>query len=150
MTHARRLTLVGKERMSTKSFQVASVAHPIELLWPPSHYDQGEATRGIKCFVDNPKLVESLEEVDEGLIKRDEHGRCILRLKVWQSASVVLQGSDQFLSVDDLKRGDQITVFAKAHHWSFEGKQGASLTVSHILIVERDSRQCPDTPVQWL
>jgi hypothetical protein len=138
--------------MSTKSFQVASVAHPIELQWAPSHYDQGKSARAIKCFVENDRLIHSIQDIDESLIKQDEHGRNILRLKVWQSARVQLHGSDDLLTVGDLQRGDEISLIVKIHNWSFEGKQGTSLTASHVLIVEQGSveRQYDETPVNWL
>jgi hypothetical protein len=137
--------------MSTKSFQLASVAQPIELQWAPSHYDQGKSARAIKCFVENDRLLHSIHDIDKSLVKQDEHGRNILRLKVWQSANVQLQGSDELMTVDDLKSGDKITVFVKVHHWEYEGREGSSLTAGHVLVVERGSaeRQSTARPI-WL
>jgi hypothetical protein len=137
--------------MSTKSFQVASVAQPIELQWAPSHYDQGKSARAIKCFVEDNRLLHYIEDIDESLIKRDEHGRNVLRLKVWQSARVQLLGSDQLLTVDELRSGDRISLMVKIHDWEYEGRKGTSLTANHVLVVEQGSgeRKSTASPI-WL
>ena len=69
--------------MSTTKLQVGTLAEPMEIQWAPSHFDNGKSSRAIKCFLDDEKLVEELEDIDESLIK-DDNGRNVLRLKVWQ------------------------------------------------------------------
>jgi hypothetical protein len=135
--------------MSTKLFQIASIAQPMEIQWAPSHYDNGKLARAIKCFVDDETLVEELKAIDDTLLKDDDYGRHVLRLKVWQSARVQVHDSDQLLTVDELRNGDRITVMAKPYKWQYEGREGTSLTAGHVLVVQRGSGERKSAAPTW-
>ena len=130
--------------MSTTQFQIGTRAQPITVKWPTSHYDEGKPTRALKCFVDDEKLIEELKDIDGSLVNDDN----ILRLKLWQTADVQLQSSGELLTVDQLRQGDRIAVIAKPYKWKFEGRQGTSLTASHVIVVERASSERQST--DWL
>ena len=135
--------------MSVKLFQIASVAQPMEIQWAPSHFDNGKLARAIKCFVDDETLVEELKAIDDTLLKDDDSGRHVLRLKVWQSARVRLHDSGELIKVDELRNGDQITVIAKPYKWQFEGRTGTSLTAGHVLVVERGLGERKSVAPNW-
>jgi hypothetical protein len=139
-----------RKKMSLNTFQIGSIAHPLEIQWPPSHYDAGKKSRAIKCLVDDEKLVEEIKAIDATLISEDDNGHHVLRLKLWQTAMVQLHGSDQLLTVDDLRYGDKITVMAKPYKWTFEGRRGTSLTANHVLVVERGSADRKSVAPTWL
>jgi hypothetical protein len=124
--------------MSTKTFQVGSLAQPLEVQWGPSHWDKGQTARSIKVFLDYSDQKTEIDALDDTLLKFDTpDARAVLRLKVWQNAKVSELDGDRKFKVDDLKRGDQIVVGAKPYHWEYEGREGVSLNVSDILIVKR-------------
>jgi hypothetical protein len=127
------------------TFQIGSIDQPLTIQWPPSHFDKGQSSRGIKCFVNYEKPIKDIAHIDETLIKDD-----ILRLKLWQSAKVQLHNSNELLTVDDLQQGDLIAVMAKPYKWEFQGRQGTSLTASHVLIVERGSVERQSNTPNWL
>jgi hypothetical protein len=73
--------------MSTKSFQIASIAKPLEILFGPSQIDEGQKARSIKCYIDDVNQIESLMELDDSLISLDGSRR-VVRLKLWQDAEI--------------------------------------------------------------
>lgn len=132
--------------MSLNSFQIGTIAQPLEVLFGPSHYDKDSKIRAIKCFCDDEKLLEELRDIDPTLIKTDDiTGRQVLRLKVWQSSKVHLPDSDETLTVDAIRRGNKLVGKVKLHHWQFEGQDGVSLTCDAILLLERNS-----TGLKWV
>ena len=89
-----------------------------------------------------------LKNLDETLLNESEMGRSCLRLKIWQDAKVQLHGSDKLLTIDELHRGDKIAVMVEIYKWSFEGRKGTSLTISHVLVIEQ-AEHVSDTP-DWM
>ena len=122
--------------MSTTPFQLACIAEPLEVKWAPSHYDKGQKARAIQVHLDYADQKTEIDAIDDTIVKFDDSGGALLRLKVWQNAKVSEHDVDKKFKVDDLQRGDQIVVVAKPYHWQHEGTEGVSLTISDILIVK--------------
>ena len=123
--------------MYTTPFQLGCIAEPLEVKWAPSHYDKGQKARAIQVHLDYADQKTEIDAIDDTIVKFDDSGGALLRLKVWQNAKVSGLDGDKKFEVDDLKRGDQIVVEAKPYHWEYEGREGVSLNVSDILIVKR-------------
>ena len=119
------------------SFQVGTLANPLQILWAPSHYDKGKKSRAIKVFVDDEKAAQDLQALDESLVTQGDDGRFVLRLKVWQNAKVTMRDGNKKMKVDDLRRGDKILVMAKRYDWVYEGREGVSLSSGNVLVVEQ-------------
>jgi hypothetical protein len=132
--------------MSTKTFQVGTLAQPLEVLFGPAHFDEGQKARMIKVFVDDEKTVQELRDIDPELVTDDQNtGRQSLRLKMWQNAKIKDNKTKKLIKVDDLHRGDRIVVMVKSYNWEYEGREGVSLTSGEALLLERGSKNTAST-----
>jgi hypothetical protein len=112
--------------MSTKTFQVGTLAQPLEVLFGPSHFDEGKKARMIKVFVDDEKTVLELRDIDSELVTDDHTGRQTLRLKMWRNAKITDNKTKKLIKVDDLHRGDRIVVMVKSYRWEYDGREGVA------------------------
>jgi hypothetical protein len=76
------LTEKERTKMSTTPFQLACIAEPLELKWGPSHYDKGQKARAIQVHLDYADQKTEIDAIDDSLVKFDDSGRAVLRLKV--------------------------------------------------------------------
>jgi hypothetical protein len=131
--------------MSTKTFQVGTLAQPLEVLFGPAHFDEGKKARMIKVFVDDEKTVLELRDIDSELVTDDHTGRQSLRLRMWQNAKITDNKTKKLIKVDDLHRGDRIVVMVKSYRWEYDGREGVSLTSGEALLLERGSKNTAST-----